>query len=289
MNVNDVMGQLPGPMAERMGRMSGMAMRAIIALIDEEPDTFAALVERVGSWDDDPGRAPYPLPRYEFATKEAARIVNDAFTAIEERRPLPNEVVTEGARDIVERLAPEGYRAEALAKLAAFPSGREPMDLAGGEEGGAVSFVITAAAAAWLCGGAGGRMATLENIRLMLLQQARQAESVAIGAPEREQVTKISDADALALLADLYDEDYARLIPGPRQRGPWEWDMLAVLKTHLLETPSDATTPEQRQELKAKLLTILQAAAATQIKRPKPTVRPVGKRVQPKRRPKRKR
>ncbi|MFD8609711.1 hypothetical protein ACFV09_12605 [Streptomyces sp. NPDC059631] len=287
--MNDAMGQLPRPITERRGRMSGMAMRAIIALIDEEPDTFAALVERVGSWDDDPGRTAYPLPRYEFALQEAARIVNDAFTAIEERKPLPNEVVTEGARGIVERLAPEEYRAEALAKLAEFPPGTEPMDLVGGEEGGPVAFVITTAAAAWLCGGAGGRMATLENIRLMLLQQARQAESIATGAPEREQVNKISDDDALALLADLYDEDYARLIPGPRQRGPWEWDMLAVLKAHLLETPADATTPEQRQELKKKLLTVLQAAAATQTKATKPSVRPVGKRVQPKRKPKRKR
>ncbi|MEU8543059.1 hypothetical protein AB0C52_24255 [Streptomyces sp. NPDC048717] len=286
--MNDVMGQLPRPIAERMGRMSGMAMRAIIALIDEDPDTFAALVERIGTWDDDPGRAPYPLPRYEFPIQEVLRIVSDCFTAIKERRPLPNEVV-DGARGIVERLTPEEYRTQALAKLAEFSPSREPMDLSGGEDGGPVDFVVAAAAGAWLCGGAGGRMATLENIRLMLLQQTRQAESVATGAPEREQVNKISDDEALALLADLYDEDYARLIPGPRQRGPWEWDMLAVLKSHLLETPADATTPEQREELKAKLLTILQAAAATQTKSPKPTVRPVGRRVQPKRRPKRKR
>ncbi|MFF9074604.1 hypothetical protein ACF1A9_20210 [Streptomyces sp. NPDC014872] len=287
--MNDLMGQLPRPVAERMGRMSGMAMRAVIALIDEAPETFAALVERIGTWDDDPGRTPYPMPRYQFAIKEVLRIVNDAFTAIDERGPLPNEAVAEGARGIVERLTPEEHRAEALAKLAEFPPGTEPMDLSGGEDGGPVDFVIAAAAAAWLCGGAGGRMATLENIRLMLLQQARQAESIATGAPDREQVNKISDADALALLADLYDEDYVRLIPGPRQRGPWEWDMLAVLKTHLLETPADATTPEQRQGLKQKLLTVLQAAAATQAKAAKPSVRPVGKRIQPKRKPKRKR
>ncbi|MFD3662818.1 hypothetical protein ACFWVF_19845 [Streptomyces sp. NPDC058659] len=287
--MNDLMGQLPQPIAERLGRMRGMAMRAIIALIDEEPETFAALVERIGTWDDDPGRTPYPMPRYQFATKEAARIVNDTLTAIEKRGPLLNETLTEGARDIIERLTPEDYRAQALAKLADFPPGTEPMDLSGGEDSGPVDFVITAAAGAWLCGGAGGRMATLENIRLMLLQQARQAESIATGAPEREQINKISDADALALLADLYDEDYVRLIPGPRQRGPWEWDMLAILKTHLLETPADATTPEQRHDLKTRLLAILQAAAATQTRTTKPSVRPVGKRVQPKRKPKRKR
>lgn len=59
--------------------------------------------------------------------------------------------------------------------------------------------------------------------------------------------------DALALLADLYDEDYARLIPGPHQRGPWEWDMLSVLKTHLpAGDASGCDHPEQRQELKAR-------------------------------------
>ncbi|MFD4528442.1 hypothetical protein ACFWP7_31890 [Streptomyces sp. NPDC058470] len=285
--MNDLMGQLPQPIVERMGRMSGMALRAIIALVDEQADTFAALVERIGTWDDDPGRTPYPMPRYQFALKEALRIVNDAFTAIEERSPLPNEAVVEGARDLIERFAPAQYREDALTKMAAFPAGSEPMDLSGGEDGGPVDFVIAAAVGAWLCGGAGGRMATLENIRLMLLQQVRSAESTATGAPERERIDKVSDDDALALLADLYDEDYAHLIPGPNQRGPWEWDMLAVLKTHLLETPADATTPEQRQELKARLLTVLQSAAATQKK--KPSVRTVGKRVQPKRKPKRKR
>ncbi|QFQ97300.1 hypothetical protein F9278_15015 [Streptomyces phaeolivaceus] len=285
--MNDLMEQLPRPMVERIGRMSGMALRSIIALIDEQPDTFAALVERIGTWDDDPGRTPMPLPRYQFAIREALRIVNDALTAIEERSPLPNEVLVEGACDLIKRLAPAQYREDALAKMAAFPAGSEPMDISGGEDAGPVDFVIAAAAGAWLCGGAGGRMATLENIRLMLLQQVRNAESTATGAPERERVDQVSDEDALALLADLYDEDYAHLIPGPRERGPWEWDMLAVLKTHLLETPADATSPNQAKELKTRLLTVLQAAAATQ--RTKPSVRTVGKRTQPKRTPKRKR
>ncbi|WP_143659652.1 hypothetical protein [Streptomyces sp. MP131-18] len=272
-----------------MGRMSGMALRGVIALIDGAPDTFAALVERIGTWDDDPGRVPYPMPRYRFPTQEVLRIVNDFFSVVEKAGPpLPNEVVVEGARELVARYAPGQYREAALAKLAAFPAGAEPMDLSGGEDDGPVDFVVASAAAAWLACGAGGRMAMPQAIRLRLLEQVRRAESAAIGAPEREQVNQVSDRDALALLADLYDEDYARLIPGPRQRGPWEWDMLSVLKEHLLETPADATTPEQRGELKDKLLTILLAAAATQTKT-KLSVRTVGKRVQPKRKPKRKR
>ncbi|WP_019062448.1 hypothetical protein [Streptomyces prunicolor] len=288
--MTDLMSQLPQPIVERMGRMSGMAMRSIIALMDEQPDTYAALVERIGTWDDDPGRTPYPRPRYEFALQEALRIVGDAMTAISERSPLPNEPVVEGARDYVERFAPAQFRDEALAKLDAIPPGHEPVDFGGegGEGVGPVDFVVATAVAGWLVSGAGGRMATQENIRLMLLRQARSAESTATGAPEREQINEVSDDAALALLADLYDEDYAGLIPpDPKRRGPWEWDMLAVLKTHLLETPAEATTDEQRQTLKEKLLTVLQAAAATQ--KPKPTVRPVGKRNQPKRKPRRKR
>ena len=59
-------------------------------------------------------------------------------------------------------------------------------------------------------------------------------------------------------------------------------------QTHLLETPADATTSEQSEALKVKLLTVLQAAAAT-LKEAEPTVRPVGKRTQPKRKSRRRR
>ncbi|MFJ7275503.1 hypothetical protein [Kitasatospora sp. NPDC098663] len=133
-----------------------MALRGIIALVDEQPDTFAALVERIGTWDDDPGRTPYPRPRYQFAVTEALRIVNDAFTAIEEVGPLPNEAVVDGARPLIERFAPAEYHDAALEKLAALPPGSEPMGLSGGEEAGAVDSVIAATAAAWMIGGAGG-------------------------------------------------------------------------------------------------------------------------------------
>lgn len=289
-DLSDLMGGLPRPVVERMGRMSGMALRAVVALVDEQADTFAALVKRIGTWDDEPGRTPYPeTRRYEFALKEILRIVHDTFTVIEERAPLPNEVVVEGARGFIKQYAPVEYREAAFAKMASFPTGSEPMDLTGNGEASPVDFCIAAAAAAWMVSGAGGRTAMQQTLRLTLLQQVRQAESTATGAPEREQVNQISDEDALALLSNLYDEDYARIIPGPRQRGPWEWDMLAVLKEHLLETPADATTPEQAEQLKARLLTVLQAAAATQTKKTVPTVRTVGPRVQPKRKPKRKR
>ncbi|MGK4581763.1 hypothetical protein [Kitasatospora sp. HPMI-4] len=287
--MNDLLGQLPRPLVERMGRMSGMALRGVIALVDDEPETFAALVERIGTWDDDPGRFPYPGPRYKFAITETLRLFNDAIGIVERNGPIPNEVLTEGARPLIEALAPEEFREAALQKLATIPPGTAPMDLSSDGDVGPVDYIVAAAATAWLARGAGGRVAMQQNIRLSLLKEVRRSESAATGAPEREQVNDVSDADALALLTALYDEDYVRLIPGPRDRGPWEWDMLAILKAHLLETPADATTPEQAHALKLKLVKILQAAVATLDEPKAPMVRPAGKRVQPKRQPKSKR
>ncbi|WP_189958997.1 hypothetical protein [Streptomyces alanosinicus] len=132
-----------------------------------------------------------------------------------------------------------------------------------------------------------------QALRLTLVRHLREVEGRAIGAPARERVIDVSDADALQFLAQLYDDSYARLIPRqPSQRGPWEWDILAVLKAHLLGTPAAATTPEQAQMLKSKLLTILQAAAATPLKPsgPPPRGPRTGQRAQPTRKkPKKKR
>ena len=141
--MRDLMSQLPQPMMERNGRMSGMAMRSIIALVDEAPDSFAALVDRIGTWDDEPGHGPYPLPRYQFALQEVLRVVNDAFTALDERgKALPNDVVVEGASDIVEQYVPVEHRQAVLDKMATFPNGTEPMDLSGGEDAGPVDFAL---------------------------------------------------------------------------------------------------------------------------------------------------
>jgi hypothetical protein len=271
------MDGLPPGIAERTGRMSAMALRGIIALTDKEPDTFAALVERIGTWDDDPGRIPYPLPRYEYPTQETLRIAGDVARTIMERHgPLLNQEVTEGAAQLIEQFAPVEYQAAALVKLRAFLAGT-PIEISGGEEGGAIDFIIAAAEAAWLIGGAGGRIGMQQSLRLALLKQVRLSESMAIGAPEREQVTDVSDADALALLAALYGESYARVIPRPAKRGPWEWDMLSILKTHLLDTPADATTPEQREQLKAKLLALLVVTTAKQMPPVPPQRKPKGK------------
>ncbi|WP_394426447.1 hypothetical protein [Streptomyces sp. SGAir0957] len=259
--------------------------------MDEEPATFAALVERIGTWDDEPGRIPYPLPRYEFPVKECLRITSEPLTAIEERHgPLPNEAVVPGVCELVEQLVPEAYKEAALARLATFPPGTQPMHLTGGDDVGPADFCVAAALAAWLYRGAGGRMLMQETLRLKLLEEVRLVESLAKGAPEREQINKISDRDALAFLTDLYGEEgeiFTRTIPAPSQRGPWEWDILSVVKTHLLETPAEATTPEQAQQLKEKILSVLQSSLATQKRKTTPTVRPVGKRTQPKRRSKR--
>ncbi|MFF4534115.1 hypothetical protein ACFY1P_33200 [Streptomyces sp. NPDC001407] len=282
-----LMGAMPPQMVERMGRMTGMAQRVVIAFIDGEPDVLAALVDRIGTWDDDPGRTPYPMPRFQFAIKQVVDLVNTYFHVAETTggMTISNEALAAGARELIEQYVPDGHRDAALAVLREVPGGSAPMDLSGGSAGepGPAELFAAAAAAAWLATGAGIFPAP-QAVRLKLLRQVREAESMAIGAPARERIADVADQDALDLLAGLYDESYARLIPrSPSQRTPWEWDMLAILKAHLLETPASATTPEQAEVLKGRMLACLQAAAATPRQVVPPAARAKAKRAQPKR------
>ncbi|MER5781263.1 hypothetical protein ABT104_05970 [Streptomyces mobaraensis] len=282
-----LVGAMPPQIVERMGRMTGMALRAVIAYIDGEPDTLAALVDRIGTWDDDPGRAPYPGLRYQFALKQVLELVNTYLNVTETTggTTISNEALAAGARELIERYVPEGHRDTALAMLREVPGGSAPMELSGGSasEPGPAEFYAAAAAAAWLATSAGIFPAP-QTVRLKLVRQVREAESVAIGAPARERIDDVADQDALDLLAELYDESYARLIPrSPNQRTPWEWDMLAILKAHLLETPASATTPKQAEVLKDRILACLQAAAATPRQVVPPAARAKAKRAQPKR------
>lgn len=259
---------LPAWMNERNGRMSAMAVRLILAYIDGEPEAVTALVERIGTWDEDPGRHPFSLPRFEFPAKEAARTLGTVMRGIEQgqRVTVLNEEIAEGAVTLIEAHGPQQYRTQALERLAAVPAGTAPFNLlGGGTEPGPVELIVAAAAAAGMSTNP-KYVAAPKTVRMMLVEQVREAESIAIGAPSREQITEISDDQALAFLTQLYggDDQFARTIPRLRsERGPWEWDILAALKTHLLETPAEATTPEQAGALKAQVLAAVQAAHAT--------------------------
>lgn len=286
---DQITAAIPAWMKERNGRMSGMAVRLILAYVDGQPETVAALVERIATWDDDPGRHPYPLSRYEFPAKEAARTLGNLMRGIEQvqRVTVLNEEIAEGAVKLIEAYGPEPHRMQALDRLASVPTGTEPFDLLGvGTEPGPVELIVAAAAAAGMC--TNPKYVVLPKmVRMTLVKQMREAESIAIGAPSREQVTEISDDQALRLLTQLYggDDSFARTIPRqPAERGPWEWDILATLKMHLLETPAEATTSEQEAALKAQVLAIMQAAHATARQSgPRPRGAKAPQRAQPRR------
>ncbi|ONK13158.1 hypothetical protein [Streptomyces sp. MP131-18] len=293
---DDFMTLMPPAMRERTGRMVGMVLRTVIAYLDGEAATLAALITRIGTWDDDPGREPYPLPRYQFATQQVVSIVNDFLISKEKAtgREVPNEDVAAGAIPLIERCTPAEYRDAALTILREVPPGTAPMDLLRGDgDPGPVELCAAAAAAAWLATSSG----VPQTARLHLVRRVHDAEGVATGAPTAERILDISDDDALALLARLYaDSDpgdsFARLIPrSPGQRGPWEWDILSALKAHLMETPAAATTPEQAAALRTLIDDILLAAGGVrrQTAPPKAKAKGSGKRTQPKRKPRRKR
>ncbi|MGW7008625.1 hypothetical protein ACWGCW_39065 [Streptomyces sp. NPDC054933] len=255
---------VPSQIVERMGRMSGLAYRIVLGYIDGEPETVLASIERVGTWDDDAGRPPWPRLRYEFAVKEALLLLDMALEGIKEAHSVvvPNEEIAAGAIRLIEQHGPATHREAAIAVLRSLPAGPAPMSLNEGEAGPVELAVASAAAAAMYIDPR--YVPTPQAMRLVLVRQMREVEGHAIGAPDREHVTDVTDDAALAFLAQLSDDNYARLIPrSPSQRGPWEWDILAVLKAHLMETPAEATTPEQAVALQEQLLTILQAAAAT--------------------------
>jgi hypothetical protein len=278
---------IPAWMTERNGRMSGMAMRLILAYIDGQPETVAALVERIGTWDDDPGRHPYPLPRYEFPAQEAARTLGTMMRGIEQvqRVTVLNEEVADGAVRLIEAHGPEQHRKEALERLASVPAGTEPFSILGDStEPGPLELIVAAAATAGMCTNP-KYVAAPQAVRMTVVNQMREAEALAGGVPSRERITEISDRQALWLLTQLYDGDdnFSRTIPRqPSERGPWEWDILALLKTHLLETPAEATTPEQAAALKAQILATMQAAHATRKHTgPPPRGTKAGQRTQP--------
>ncbi|KNB53493.1 hypothetical protein [Streptomyces caatingaensis] len=286
--VGSLMDELPDGIVERTGRMHALSRRAVLAFIDEDAQTLAAVVDRIASWDDDPGRLPYPQPRFQFASRQALALANDLFYQAETHGAhISNRAAAGGAGDLIARHAPAEHRAAAQRLLTAMnEDGRDAefSPTAGDEAPGLLAFAATAA---WLCVHPKVHRSR-ESARLALIQEIRESEAKALKTPDREMINEISDQDALHLLGQLYDGDY----PLPRdagERAVWEADIIAVAKQHLLETPADATTPEQKAALCERVSAILRAAEGTPRRTPPPPDRTGVVRTQPKRTPKRKR
>ncbi|MEU4113356.1 hypothetical protein AB0F71_02495 [Kitasatospora sp. NPDC028055] len=287
--VGALMDKLPAHIVERTGRMYALARRAVLALIDGDADTLAAVVDRIGSWDDDPGRDPYPDPPFKYPASEALSLANEFFRLGElVGVHTSNYAAADGATRLIKQCAPAGHREAALSLLSTMKAdghGGVEFDRAAADgPAGLLAFAATAASLT-----ENRRVfRSKETVRLTLIKHIRESEAKALRIPDRESISEISDQDALAFLHQLYGDDYP-LPRDPDERAVWELDIVAVIKQHLLDTPADATTPGQRRALHERLTTILQAAAGTPRRTPQPPDRSGVVRVQPKKASKRKR
>lgn len=283
-----VVAELPAEVVERTGRMHALSRRAVLAFIDGDAPALAAVVDRIATWDDDPGRPDYPMPRFQFASRQALALTNAYFYLAETHGThISNRAVATGAGELIQRHAPTEHRAAAHKLLAAMNADRSDAEFNPTSGDGAPGLVAFTAAAAWLAIHPKVHRSR-ESARLSLIQEIRESEAKALRTPDREMITEISDQDALAFLHQLYGEDY----PLPRdatERAVWEADIIAVVKQHLLETPADATTPEQKTALHERVIAILRAAGGTPRRTPPPADRTSVVRAQPKRTSKRKR
>ncbi|MEY9846165.1 hypothetical protein ABH940_003250 [Streptacidiphilus sp. BW17] len=278
-----IIDEMPAAVVERTGRMHAFSRRVVLAFIDADRETLAAVVDRIATWDDDPGREPYPRPRFEFPANQALALTNDLFRLGEQKGARFSDAETaHGAAELIKRDAPAVHREAALALLSAMKGdsrdGVEFDPVAATTEAGLLAFAATAA---WL--GTNPRLIrSRETVRLNLIKEIRESEARALKVPDRETITEIGDEEALIFLHQLYGEDYP-LPRDPAERGVWEQDIVSVIKQHLLETPADATTLEQKKALHERVTAILRAAAGTPRRTPAPPDRSGVVRNQPKR------
>lgn len=287
--VGDIMDEMPADFVERTGRMHALSRRAILAYIDGDRDTLAAVIDRVATWDDDPGRSPYPMPRFQYANQQALAHGNDLLRLGEMSGVhISNREAADGAAPLVDRYAPDEHKQGAQELIDELrKAGKAGVDFSRTAADGPAGLVAFAAMAAGLTQSPRLRLAR-ERARLNLIKEIRESEAKALRIPDREMITDINDEEALAFLEQLYGPHYP-LPRDPGERAVWEHDIVAIAKQHLLEIPGDATTPEQRRALDVRIKDVLRAAAGTPQRTPPAPDRGNVVRKQPKRNSKRRR
>lgn len=242
--------------------MEVLAHRAVLAYLDAQPDTLAAVVERVGTWDDAPREFRYPEdhPRYRFAAQRALALVNDAFrTADQVGVEFQDAMVMLGARRLVASFAPEVHRRGALKVLGSGTKDVVGIALGVDSADGPSGLVGFAAAAAYLYGNS--RLFPSQHaVRTMFERRIRDLEAEALQIPDLERVADISDQEARGFLL--------RILPAFPLSPPGtptlpELEAIELVKRHLLTTPADATSPDQQQELLRCITVILAASLET--------------------------
>ncbi|WP_370192509.1 hypothetical protein [Streptacidiphilus sp. MAP5-52] len=267
--VTAMMDDLPAHVVERTGRMYALALRAVLAFLDGERSTLAAVLARIQSWDREPGRPPHPDPPFRFPNEQAMARANALFYRAERHGAfISDKEAGEGGSDLVARHAPQEHRSAAQRVLRSMRA-----DQAGGAvfnpamSDGPAGLLAFAATAAWLAGDP-RVYSSRETARLDLISEIKESEAKALRMPDRETIIEIRDEQALAFLEQLYAPGDSPLPKGAFERAVWEIDVLAVLKQHLLEHPADATSPEQATALRERLAALMGSAVKDAPTRP---------------------
>ncbi|MCX4666461.1 hypothetical protein OG453_07235 [Streptomyces sp. NBC_01381] len=254
---------MPPGMAERMGQMESLGHKVALSFVDGDREQIAQTLDEIATWDDAPGRLPFPGPRFDFAVKQVLGTVNTLFDAYDEVGGVENAAVVAGARGLIEQYAPVEFQELALEHFAEVPGGTSDMNLArGGKPSDEGTVLAVSAAAAWL--------ATQPHVfpvrqdsRQILLKRILESAADAYGTPDRERVTSISDAEARAFLDVLFPPAGSYPFPtDPREWTVGEREVIGLMKSHLLTTPASATTPTQVRALKGQIIETLRSAIA---------------------------
>ncbi len=270
---------IPSEMLRRTGQMDALGGRVVLAFLDGAGNALAQVLERISTWDGDHGGWPYPGAPYTMAYRAAAGHASTFLRLVEEKGLSTVDTALDRPRALVEQYAPDSYREQALAHLSAWDRVVEPD----------VAAVVAVAAVAAALASQKALFPSQEQAKLTLVRQIRRAEAESVGAPSRER-TDVGDDEAVAFLDELLGGD-AGLPHSPSRWGLWEIDMVAAVKRHLLETPASATSAAQRDDLRRRIVAILESAAADLKSRNEAKaakVRPGGQRTQPKKKKPRK-
>lgn len=239
---------IPAGNFHRNAIMEALARRAVLAYLDAQPDTLAAVIERVGTWDDSPREFRYPenLPRYRFAAQRALTMINQAFMVADQGGvEFQDAMVMLGARRLVTDLAPETHRREALEILRTGKKDAIGIELRPDAADGPAGLVAFAATAAHLYGNP--RLFRSQHaVRTMFDKQIRELEAEAYQVPDLERVADVTDQDAREFLLRILP-----VFPFSAPGAPTlpELEVLELIKRHLLTTQADATSLAQQQEL----------------------------------------
>ncbi|MBF9071363.1 hypothetical protein [Streptacidiphilus fuscans] len=238
-------------MSERDCVMSALGLRAVLAYLDRDAVSLAAVLEQVGAWDDLPEVPPFPAdaPRYLVAVARVHQLTEHwrhAGAQAGRTAPGPSPLAVFNVGRLASRLAPAPYRDGAQWMCSDSGRARLAQDFAGTvAEFGPQSLLGASALAART---ANRLFATEHVVCLKLVEMIRAYEAEASRTPRSERSGAASENEARAYLGVLFPND--ALMSAPGHLPPHEADIIALLQRHLSETRAAGTTTEQADLLR---------------------------------------